>query len=135
VIVRVNRTSCVILAVCISVSFISCSDKGSNPDNGGGGEAFAVEAESYSTTFDVSGSEPIRKAPCLSASGGRAVAGMDRVGEWIQIPLEVPEAGTYSITIDYQAPEDSTIVVRLDAEVCGSSQDADFTLDQGGGTG
>jgi len=127
---RPSALTCILLAVCFAVSLIACSDKASNPDNGGG-ETFEVEVESFALKSDFPGSVPIHPEECSTASGGYAVVGMDRANEWIEIALTIPAAGVYDVTIRYAAPKDSIIEIRMTADPCGSTREADFTLDEG----
>ena len=57
-----------------------------------------VEAESYTTFYDVGG-DPLTRTYCSAASGGEAVEGFDWVGEWIEVTLSTPEVGAYADTL------------------------------------
>lgn len=131
---RYHNALRVLLVVSCAVGLISCGEKATDT-GGGGGEAFQVEIENFSDSFDMFGSTPISRESCSTASGGRAVAGLDRPGEWIEIPLSVPKSGVYNITVRYAAPLDSIIDVQVSSGSCGDQGEADFTLDKGLRTG
>jgi hypothetical protein len=96
---------------------------------------FSVELEDYDAKFNVPGSEKIRVEQCSHASSGEAVAGLDRNGEYIEVPMHVRGAGRYIAYVTYAAAAGTRTWLRLEAEGCGSAGNtAGFTLDEGEGT-
>jgi hypothetical protein len=96
---------------------------------------FTVELEGFETKFDVPGSAKIMAEDCSMASSGHAVVGLDRAGEYIEVPMSVRGAGRYLAYLGYAADPDTRTWVRVEARGCGNAQNsASFTLDQGEGT-
>jgi hypothetical protein len=79
-----------------------------------GADAIIVEAESYVASNNIGGTA-IYVTACAGASGGRAVEGFDTPGEWIEVVLDVPGAGSYADSIrsagrlDFESDLGSTI--------------------------
>ena len=77
-------------------------------------QAIIVEAESYVASNDIGGIV-IYVTACSGASGGRAVEGFDTPGEWIEVVVNVPVAGSYADSIrsagllNYESDLGSTI--------------------------
>ena len=96
---------------------------------------FSVELEDYETTFDVPGSDRIRVEHCSQASSAEAVAGMDRSGEYIEMPLYVRGAGRYVAYVAYAAEPGTMRWLTVEVKGCGSAANTvGFTLDEGTGT-
>ena len=72
---------------------------------------FTVELESFTNKFDVPGSDPIEIDQCNLASNGKSVAGLDRNGEYIEVPLFVRGAGTYLPYLRYASNRGTRIWV------------------------
>ncbi len=53
-----------------------------------------LEAEDYVGSFNVGGN-PIYVTTCSGASGGLAVEGYDYIGDYIELRVEIPQAGDY----------------------------------------
>jgi hypothetical protein len=99
-------------------------------------DTFSIEMEAFSEKYDVPGAPGISIAPCKSASGGHTVAGMDKAGEWIKVPVTVPVTGTYRPYLYYQANTGNITWASLEMIGCGSSQPiVTFTLEEGDGMG
>jgi hypothetical protein len=99
-------------------------------------DTFSVEMEDFTEKNDIGGAPGIRPEDCGSASGGEAVRGMDKVGEWIRVPVTVPASGTYQPYLHYQANAGNITAVSLEMIGCGSSQAAvNFMLEEGDGMG
>jgi hypothetical protein len=60
--------------------------------------AVLVEAENYVASYNTGGIG-IQIVACSGASGGYAVEGVDVPGEWIEIPVTVPEIYGYADTL------------------------------------
>jgi hypothetical protein len=58
-------------------------------------QTIVVEAENY-VTFSNKGGTTIYVTSCSGASGGLAVEGFDWVGDWIEVVVNIPEAGSYA---------------------------------------
>ena len=99
--------------------------------------AFDVQTEAYTQSYDAPGSlSPIVAEPCGGAVGGKAVLGLDVAGEFIEVPVDVPVSGTYTVTLRFQAMAGDTIVSAVSMEGCGSPvPGATFTSTQGAGIG
>jgi len=96
--------------------------------------SFIVELESYNNEFNVPGSDPIKVDQCNLASNGRSVAGLDRNGEYIEVPLYVRGAGNYVAHLRYAANRGTRIWVRVEVDGCGDAGSGfGFTLDKGEG--
>jgi hypothetical protein len=54
-----------------------------------------LEGEDFIASQDLGGL-PIAWTYCSGASGGRALDGLDMPGEWIELVLSVPDAGSYA---------------------------------------
>lgn len=61
-------------------------------------QAIIVEAESYVASNNTGGTV-IYVTSCSGASGGMAVEGFDTPGEWIEVVVNVPAAGSYADSI------------------------------------
>lgn len=57
--------------------------------------AILVEAENFVASYNAGGSS-IAWVSCSGASGGRAVEGVDTVGDWIEIMVTVAETYGYA---------------------------------------
>ena len=77
-----------------------------------------MELEHFTASHDVPGSNVIRYSLCSSASGQRAVKGMDRSGEWIEVPFEVLVSGKYKAYVGYSANENDVIGVTVSIGGC-----------------
>jgi hypothetical protein len=95
---------------------------------------FTVELENFVNKFNVPGSAAIEAEHCALASNGEAVVGMDRGGEFIEVPMYVRGAGNYLAYLGYAANVGARIWVRIEVDGCGAAGSAaGFTLDQGEG--
>ena len=95
---------------------------------------FTVELEGFSGKFDVPGSAPIKVEHCALASSGESVTGLDRNGEYIEVPLHVRGAGEYLAYLRYASNPGTRFWVSLKVEGCGAAgSSVSFTLDEGGG--
>jgi hypothetical protein len=95
---------------------------------------FTVELESFVNKFDVPGSAAIKVEHCALASSGESVVGLDRNGEYIEVPMYVRGAGNYLAYLSYASNPGTRIWVRIEVHGCGASgSSAGFTLDQGEG--
>ena len=61
-------------------------------------QTITVEAELYVTYYNAGGTT-IYVTSCSGASGGLAVEGFDWTGDWIEVVLNIPEAGSYADTL------------------------------------
>jgi hypothetical protein len=52
-------------------------------------QALVIEAESFVASHNAGG-DPIVVVSCSAASGGYAVEGVDSIGDWIELVLNVP---------------------------------------------
>jgi hypothetical protein len=96
---------------------------------------FTVELENFVAKFNVPGSAGIKVDHCGLASSGESVVGMDRNGEYIDIPMYVRGAGNYLAYLRYASDPGTRIWVRIEVDGCGAAgSTAGFTLDQGVGT-
>jgi hypothetical protein len=57
-----------------------------------------VEAENYATYYNLGGGS-IYITACSAASGGYAVEGFDYPGDWIEVTVNVPNAGAFADTL------------------------------------
>jgi hypothetical protein len=97
--------------------------------------SFIVELEGFTNKFNVPGSEKIRVEHCSVASSGEAVVGLDRNGEYIEIPLYVRGGGDYIAHMRYASDVGTRSWVTIEVDGCGAAgSSAGFTLDQGEGT-
>jgi hypothetical protein len=112
-----------------------CSESQSPEPNGGGTE-FKIEIESYTGSFDDESSQvAISKVTCSNASNGASVRGLDFAGEWISVPVNVPESGTYVAYLQYNAEIDASVTLKLEMPGCAGETVAEFVADDGRGTG
>jgi hypothetical protein len=96
---------------------------------------FTVELESFTNSFNVPGSAAIKIEHCSLASSQESVAGLDRNGEFIEIPIYVRGTGNYIAHLGYASQPGTRIWVRIEVDGCGAAgSTAGFTLDQGVGT-
>ncbi len=96
---------------------------------------FTVELEGFVNKFNVPGSAAIKAEHCGLASGGESVVGMDRNGEYIEVPMYVRGAGNYLAYVSYASEPGTRMWVRIQVDGCGAvGSGVGFTLDQGGGT-
>jgi hypothetical protein len=58
-------------------------------------QSIVVEAELY-VDYHNEGGTTIYVTTCSGASGGLAVEGFDWTGDWIELTLTIPEAGSYA---------------------------------------
>jgi hypothetical protein len=58
------------------------------------GQSIIVEAETF-VAWHNEGGIAFDITPCGSASGGYALEGLDYVGDWIEIVVDIPEIGAY----------------------------------------
>ena len=123
-----------LIVVLVAGLCLSCGkSKGVGPD---GGPLFKVELEHYTAGFDEATSqESIATEPCSKASNDSAVVGMDVPGEWIMVPVDIPEDGDYRPYLGYASPPGEVISVKLEMEACGTRTTANFLLTNGTGTG
>ena len=63
-----------------------------------------VEAESYQA-WNENGGDLIHVGFCDSASAQFCTDGVDKAGDWIQLSLDLPEAGDYDAFVGFQALE------------------------------
>ncbi len=54
-------------------------------------QTLRLEAENFIASHNIGGGDVYVRS-CSAASGGYAVDGLDREGEWIQLALELPES-------------------------------------------
>jgi len=59
---------------------------------------FVLEAEDF-VAFHDEGGVSIYIASCAAASGGFAVEGFDTIGDWIELSLTIPDAGSFADTL------------------------------------
>jgi hypothetical protein len=96
---------------------------------------FTVELEDFVDKFNVPGSAAIKAEHCGLASNGKSVVGLDRNGEYIEVPIYVRGAGNYLAYMRYAAEPGTRIWVRIEVDGCGAAgSTVGFTLDQGEGT-
>jgi hypothetical protein len=95
---------------------------------------FTVELEAFDRSYNVPGSGSIRSEYCGRASGGESVTGLDRIGEYIDVPMNVRGGGDYIAYVRYASNPGVSIWVRIEVDGCGAAgTSAGFTLDQGEG--
>lgn len=93
---------------------------------------FWAQCESYA---DSSGVGISRNVTC---GGGLGVTGLDTAGEWISVPVVVPVAGRYVVSLHYAAAAMDVLRLTLSAAGCGtegSSPEVSLVLDRGSGVG
>ncbi len=96
---------------------------------------FTVELEDFVNKFNVPGSAAIKAEHCALASGMKSVVGLDRNGEYIEVPICVRGAGDYLAYLRYASEPGTRMWVRIEVDGCGAAgSTAGFTLDQGVGT-
>jgi len=61
-------------------------------------QSVVVEAENYVTFYNAGGTT-IYVTTCSGASGGLAVDGFDWIGDWIELVVNIPLAGSYADSI------------------------------------
>jgi hypothetical protein len=61
-------------------------------------QSIMVEAENYITFYNAGGTT-IYVTNCSGASGGLAVEGFDWTGDWIELVVNIPLAGSYADSI------------------------------------
>ncbi|MFH1312610.1 MAG: hypothetical protein ABIJ00_05225 [Candidatus Eisenbacteria bacterium] len=61
-------------------------------------QSIMVEAEHYITFYNAGGTT-IYVTTCSAASGGLAVEGFDWTGDWIELVVNIPLAGSYADSI------------------------------------
>jgi|GEM_PF-1584790 len=100
---------------------------------------FIVELEDYAESHDEeAGNNYIRIEACSKASGGAMVKGLDYIGEYIDVPFNVDEAGTYEVTLAYATLPGDTLGATVIFTGCGSAltePEVDFFMDKGAGLG
>ncbi len=74
--------------------------------------AVAVEAEDMSDFLDR-GSAGIVIVDQNGASGGRAVEGLDKTLEWIDIPVHFEGTGRYAVTFRHASVAEGTVTVSV----------------------
>jgi hypothetical protein len=95
---------------------------------------FTVELEHFENSFNVPGSVQIKRDQCSMASSGESVVGLDRIGEYIEVPIYVRGAGEYLPYVRYASAQGTRMWVRVEVDGCGAAgTTAGFTLDQGEG--
>jgi len=101
-----------------------------------GPRSFSLQLESFTSSYNVAESLPITASSCGGAQGGKAVKGLDRAGEWVAVPVEVPSAGTYEVFVRYQANGGDIIEVTVSMEEAGTpTPESGVSLDDGKGLG
>ncbi|MFH1220330.1 MAG: hypothetical protein V1694_07730 [Candidatus Eisenbacteria bacterium] len=92
---------------------------------------FSIEMEDFTESHNIGGFSIIG-GECNGASGGKAVDGMDREGEWIKVPVRIPVSGAYQAFLQYQAGVGDTMEVSIEIVGCGSPDpSAVFDVDHG----
>jgi hypothetical protein len=93
--------------------------------------ALRAEAETMTDSHDV-GFTSIYVASRAAASGGKAVEGLDRMLEWIEIPMTFAQSGAYTVRL-HHASKDG---VQVTVTVLGGAKDGDpewvLSLNAGG---
>jgi hypothetical protein len=59
------------------------------------GHCIVIEGEDFVASQDLGGI-PIAWTYCSGASGGKALDGLDIQGEWIELVLDTPDAGSFT---------------------------------------
>ncbi len=83
---------------------------------------FKVELENFTRSYDRQDGTKITVAPCTGASGKKAVDGLDKMGEWIEIPMSVPADSYYEVKLRYSAPKSPIVTVGLSLINCGKQE-------------
>ncbi len=93
---------------------------------------FVFEAETYTQAGDEGGDPVfIIDQSAHNASGDYAVEGLDRVFEWIEVPIHIEYSGMYKIVFRHAAH--SSITAQISMPGCGSEgQDGSWTLSLSG---
>jgi hypothetical protein len=94
-----------------------------------GAEPIEFEGEDYTGSFDLGG-YPIARAFCAGASNMHVAHGIDLPGEWIEIPVNILEAGCYDSWVRVQGFPDVTSTLRMtfiDAGPSGEDLTAEYT--------
>jgi hypothetical protein len=103
-----------------------------------GAAEFWVELDRYTFAFDTGDThtEPIGVVYCSYATEGMALSGLDDEGDYVEIPITVPGAGTYTASVRYATWAGFPIAVRVEVEGCSAqNQSVDIALDEGTGAG
>ena len=137
---RVKLLTVVAALALAAAAGIRCgSDSPTGSGGGDGPQVFKVEIEDYTASYDdEAGSMLLRSERCSQASGSYMVKGLDYPGEWIEVPVTVPEAGTYDLTLRYAALVGDTLRATVSIGQCGeefTEPAVDFVMDEGGGLG
>jgi len=75
--------------------------------------ALLVEAEHYTDWLDLAGMYTIGMSFCEDASGEYSVDGLDASGEWIRVPVTIPQTGSYDCRLHCQGLVGETSTVQL----------------------
>ncbi len=89
------------------------------------------ETESYIASDDRGGL-PVYVVPRSGASAGVAVEGLDRVAEWIDIPIQLDYSGSYVISFRHASDEDVTVILSIPGSGP-KGQDGEWILGLNGG--
>ena len=91
-----------------------------------------VEAEMLTDSYNRGGT-PIQVVSRSTASGGQAVEGLDRLQEWIEIPVTFDQTGVYGVVFHHASTEGVQVVITV---VGGGTKAPDpewlLTLNSGG---
>ena len=71
-----------------------------------------AEAETMSDSNDQ-GATPIQIVSRSTASGGQAVEGLDRLQEWIEIPVPFGQTGFYNVILRHASTEGVQVAVTV----------------------
>ena len=133
---RVIGLSVLIIALAVVAGIRCSSDDVTGPGEPAG---FQAELEGFVDSYDdEQGGSLIKTQGCSEASGGMMVKGMDYPGEWIEVPITVPESGNYEVILQYATLAGDSLEARLTFKECGvtlNEPEVDFILDQGRGLG
>jgi hypothetical protein len=133
---RIKTLLWVLLMTAAGMIALRCgTDRASDPGPGPDPETIKVELEGFTDKFDVPESTEISQYSCGGVSGGKVARGIDRVTEWLEVDVEVPEAGTYTVEVAFQGRTFMIATLRLTADDCGAGSEPEFTLEDGRGVG
>jgi len=96
--------------LCVLITGAGCDgDKVTRPSPA---SDVGVEAETMSHSHDR-GATPVQIVSRNTASGGQAVEGLDRLQEWIEIPVPFDQTGFYNVVFRHASTEGVQVTVTV----------------------
>jgi hypothetical protein len=101
---RTARLLCVLLLLAAAASWsVTLGEEWSSYD---------FEGESFVDHNEIGGAA-IEAVVCRGASGGTVATGIDVVGEWIELDIDLPEDDRYEPSLRFQGNRDASVSARL----------------------